>query len=156
MPLNKNGEFLSRLVRYGPLLVWIGFISFASTHGFSSGNTSRIIRPLLIWLFPDIPEYSLTMIHGVVRKVAHFVEYAILAFLARRAFVTSSAGFVRQYWFTLSLLLVVVMAVLDEYHQRFVPSRTGSIYDSFIDIAGGLTVLIIAGVYSSRRTRRVN
>ena len=32
---------------------------------------------------------------------------------------------------------------MDEYHQSFVPSRTASIYDSMIDIAAGLTALLI-------------
>jgi VanZ family protein len=39
--------------------------------------------------------------------------------------------------------LVVTYALMDEYHQTFVPSRTGSIYDSFINMAGGLTALLI-------------
>jgi len=43
----------------------------------------------------------------------------------------------------LGLLLVVIYGLLDEFHQSFVPSRTASIYDSMIDIAGGLTVLLI-------------
>ena len=32
---------------------------------------------------------------------------------------------------------------MDEYHQSFVPSRTASIFDSLIDIAGGLTAFIV-------------
>jgi VanZ family protein len=39
--------------------------------------------------------------------------------------------------------LVVVYALADEYHQSFVPSRTASIYDSLIDMIGGLTALLI-------------
>ncbi len=77
------------------------------------------------------------------RKAAHFSEYAVLAFLARRAFISSSKPALRRYWFQLGLLLVVVYSLLDELHQSFVPSRTGSIYDSFIDMAGGLTVLLL-------------
>jgi VanZ family protein len=37
----------------------------------------------------------------------------------------------------------VTFALLDEYHQTFVPTRTGSSYYSFIDIAGGLTALLV-------------
>jgi len=72
-----------------------------------------------------------------MRKIAHFTEYAILGFLAARAFRTST-----QRWFLICAALVVVYALLDEYHQSFVPSRTASIFDSFIDMAGGLAVLI--------------
>ena len=138
-----NASALRRLTRYGPLVVWIGLISFASTAGFSASNTSRFIRPLLKWLFPGYSEAELLSLHVLVRKAGHFLEYAVLAFLARRAFVTSTGVFIRRRWFELSVLLVVVNSLLDELHQSFVPSRTGSIYDSVLDIAGGLTVLVI-------------
>lgn len=138
-----NASAGQRLMRYGPLVLWIGFIFYASTAGFSAGNTSRFIRPLLIWFFPSYSEVEIDSLHSLVRKVSHFVEYAVLAFLARRAFITSSRKFVQRYWFQLALLLVVVGSLLDELHQSFVPSRTGTIYDSAIDVAGGLTVLVI-------------
>lgn len=144
----------SALVRYGPLLLWIAFISFASTDEFSADNTSRFIRPVLLWLFPNITEAKLATAHLLTRKAAHFGEYAILAFLARRAFVGSSSAFIRRRWFELALLLVVLNSLLDEFHQSFVPSRTGSIYDSAIDIAGGLTVLLIFKLYG-KRARKV-
>ena len=92
--------------------------------------------------------------HFLVRKAGHFSEYAVLAFLARRAFITSSQELLRRYWFRLGLLLVVVYALLDEFHQRFVPSRTPSIYDSAIDLAGGLTVLLICKLLSKRALER--
>jgi VanZ family protein len=39
--------------------------------------------------------------------------------------------------------LIVVYALLDEYHQSFVPSRTASIFDSFIDMSGGVAMLLL-------------
>ena len=132
-----------RFWRYGPLVLWILLISFASTGEFSAANTSVIVRPLLLWLFPNLSEARLATIHFLTRKAGHFTEYAVLAFLARRAFISSSKAFLQRYWFQSALLLVVIYALLDEYHQSFVPSRTPSIYDSAIDIAGGLTILLI-------------
>ena len=79
----------------------------------------------------------------IVRKLAHFTEYAILGLLAARAFRTSPRPAIRDRWFLISATLVVTYALMDEYRQTFVPSRTGSIYDSFIDMAGGLTALLI-------------
>lgn len=126
------------------------FISVASTAEFSSINTSRFIGPFLLWLFPDLSESRLAAIHFLVRKAAHFTEYAILAFLSRRAFITSSKAFINRHWFELGLLLIASYALLDEFHQSFVPSRTASIYDSAIDMAGGLTVLLIFKLYDKR------
>ena len=82
-------------------------------------------------------------IHGVTRKIAHLTEYALLGLLAARAFRGSPRDWLRDRWFLASLALVVVYALVDEYHQTFVPSRTGSIYDSLIDIAGGFAALVI-------------
>ncbi|HEY0366428.1 MAG TPA: VanZ family protein [Pyrinomonadaceae bacterium] len=128
---------------YLPLIAWIAFISFASSDNFNAGNTSRIIGPLILWLFPNTKPETLAVIHFITRKIAHFTEYAILGFLAARAFRTSSRPAIGQRWFLICATLVVVYALIDEYHQSFVPSRTASIFDSLIDMAGGLTALLI-------------
>ena len=128
---------------YGPLLAWMFVISLASTSGFSSLNTSLIIRPLLLWIFPNISEGQIAIAHIVTRKLAHFSEYAVLGILAARAFSSSANHFLRQRWFQMAVLLVVTYALLDELHQSFVPERTASIYDSAIDIAGGVTALLL-------------
>ena len=49
---------------------------------------------------------------------------------------------------------MVIYGLLDEFHQSFVPSRTASIYDSAIDVAGGLTVLLIFRLYSKNHRER--
>jgi VanZ family protein len=133
------------------------FISFASTAEFSAVNTSTYLRPLVLWFFPTLSEAQVATIHFVLRKLGHFAEYAVLAFLARRALITSSRAYLRQHWFQLALLLVVIYGLLDEFHQSFVPSRTASVYDSAVDIAGGLTVLLLFKLRDrAGRMRRVD
>ena len=100
---------------------------------------------------PSASPESLAFVHGLVRKLAHFGEYAVLGFLAARAFRGSARSAVRERWFWISLALVIAFSLLDEYHQSTVPSRTGTIFDSFIDIAGGLTALAIVGIRWQRR-----
>lgn len=131
------------LSRYLPLVAWLVLISYASTDSFSADNTSRIIGPLVLWLFPRTSPETMATIHFIVRKIAHFTEYAILAYLAARAFRTSPRPALANRWFIASLALVVCYALLDEYHQSFVPSRTASIYDSFIDMTGGIVTLLV-------------
>lgn len=131
------------LSRYAPLVAWLAFISFASSNSFSAANTSRIIGPLVLWLFPDTSPERLELIHFITRKLAHFSEYALLGILAARAFRTSPHAALHRRWFIVSIALIIAYALLDEYHQSFVPSRTASIADSCIDIGGGLTALIV-------------
>lgn len=141
-----------RLNRYGPVVVWVAFIFFVSTSGFSASNTSRIIRPLLLWLFPDITEPTLVTAHFFVRKAAHFTEYALLALLAARAFLGSSRERLRLNWHAAAFALVAACALLDEFHQSFLSARTGTIYDSLLDVSGGATALGVLALV--RRHRR--
>ena len=131
------------LSRYLPLVIWLVFISVASSDSFSANNTSRIIGPVVLWLFPNMTPETLAVVHFIVRKIAHFTEYAILAYLAARAFRTSPRPALANRWVLAAFALVIVYALLDEYHQTFVPSRTASIYDSFIDMTGGLVTLLV-------------
>jgi VanZ family protein len=144
----------ARLWRYGPFVAWMCLIFFASSANFSASNTSRIIRPLLTWLFPRITEATLVEVHFLVRKASHFTEYAILALLAARAFRTSSQNMLAKRWWLVSFLFVAVVALTDEYHQSFLPSRTGSIYDSLLDMTGGACALTVVALWVARRRKK--
>jgi VanZ family protein len=148
------GSWRGRARRYAPLLAWTCFILYASTGAMSAANTSLVIEPLLRWLVPDISEERLAAAHFAVRKLAHFVEYALLALLAARAFIGSSKLFLSRRWFVVALALVVAVALLDEYNQSFNPARTGTIKDSLLDSVGGLTALVVLALLRARRRRR--
>jgi VanZ family protein len=130
------------------------FVLFASTASFSASNTSRIIRPVLLWLFPAISEASLNHVHYLIRKTAHFTEYALLALLAARAFRASRVALLGRLWPLTAFALVACVALLDEYHQSFLPSRTGTIYDSLLDMTGGATALAFAALWLAVRRRK--
>jgi VanZ family protein len=136
------------LWRYGPPTVWVGLIFLGSTDLLSASNTGSVLMWPLTWLFPHASEATVRTLHLIMRKGAHFTEYAILAWLVARALRTSSRELLRSRWFWLSLLLVIAYALSDEFHQSFVATRTGSIYDSMIDSLGGLVALL---VYRTRR-----
>ena len=142
-----------RLSRYGPLVLWAVLIFVGSTSVLSASHTSVLLR-VFLWIFPQASETTLATIHFLLRKAGHFTEYAILALLAARALRTSYRKLLRQRWFWLSFLLVVVYALGDEFHQSFVPSRTASIYDSMIDMLGGLTALAFLVIRKHRSHRQ--
>ena len=131
-----------RFWRYGPLLIWMALIFIGSSSLLSASNTSIILRSV-VWLFPGISPETLEFLHFITRKAGHFTVYAVLALLAARAFTTSSRELLRNHWFWVSLVLVILYSLSDEFHQSFVPSRTASIYDSAIDSLGGLVALLI-------------
>ena len=142
-----------RLWRYGPLVVWAALIFIGSSSVLSASNTSTLVR-LVRWLVPTAGDEKLALFHFLIRKAGHLTEYGILALLAARAFRTSSRELLRTGWLWAAFILVVAYSLTDEFHQSFVPSRTGSIYDSLIDSAGGLIALTILWWWRKRAENR--
>jgi VanZ family protein len=145
--VKNNKIWHGRIFRFVPLLLWIGVILYASSDNGSMTQTSRFIRPLLEFLFPNSPEETLQIYHGYIRKLAHLTEYAILAFWASRAFWNSSKIILQKHWFFVAFGLVFLVASIDEFNQSFNSNRTGSVYDVLLDSLGGLIMLAILAVY---------
>src|SRR5215813_8403927 len=103
--------------RFAPLVIWLAVIFIASTSEFSAAKTSSWLEPLLRWLNPHITRRSINLVHTLVRKAGHFSEYAVLAFLAARAFITSPNERLCRTWFIGAFLLVSLYAFSDEFHQ---------------------------------------
>lgn len=138
---------------YAPLILWIGVILFLSSGQGSSTRTSIIIRPILEFLFPSASFETISLYHGVIRKLAHFTEYAVLGALACRAFVGSSGSFLRKHYYLAASVLVLLVAGSDEFNQSFNPERTGSPVDAMIDLSGGLTAIILYYFFRRRRNQ---
>ena len=118
-------------------------------------ETSRIIGPLLHFLFPNAPEETNKTYHGLIRKAAHFTEYAILAWLTIRGMRASPSTAVSRSRFVIAILLVAAVAVTDEFNQSFEASRTGSVYDVLLDILGGAVAVMVIYLIERRRQARV-
>lgn len=144
-----------RILRYAPLILWAGTVFLASSTTGSMSNTSRIIRPLLEWLFPHTPDDVLTVYHGYIRKFAHFFEYAVLAFLASRAFWGSSVGLLKRFWTIFAFCVVLIIASIDEYNQSFNTARTGSIYDVLLDCTGGIATISILLFFTKKTAKNL-
>ena len=150
---NLRSKRRERIFRYAPLILWIGLIFFLSSGQASMPQTSRFIRPLLEFLFPNSPEEIYAAYHAFIRKFAHFFVYAVLAFWSWRALKDSSKAFVRKFYYVLSLALVLLVASIDETNQSYNAARTGSVYDVALDFASGLTVIIIIYLTTRHKTR---
>jgi VanZ family protein len=134
-----------------PVLLWMSFIYWMSTETFSSENTSQIIEPILRFLMPSIAPEAAALIHAVIRKLGHLTEYFILGILLFRAFRRDSKELLVWRWAFYSVLVVILYAACDEFHQSFVSARTASSLDAAIDTLGGI---LAQGVSVLRRLHR--
>ena len=138
------------------VVLWFGLIFMASSDTGSAKRSSRIIGPIVHWLFPNLPEESVQEIIFYVRKAAHLTEFAILALLLWRAFRKPVKNDKRPWsWFEArnALLGVVIYAATDEIHQCFVPSRQGSVLDVLIDSSGGAIGLLALWAFGRWRKK---
>ena len=124
-----------------PPLVWGGAILVMSGDLCSSPNTLMLLKWVLSW-FPPLTPGQIAAIHFYLRKTGHAVAYAILALLWLRA-LRGSLGLSPKRSFSLTLGFCLIFAALDEGHQYFLPSRTGSLWDVALDLSGsGLVALL--------------
>ena len=67
-------------------VVWMAVIFTASSDSHSYERSSRLIAPLLYWLFPQISANTVDWVVFIARKCAHVAEYSVFAWLLWRAF----------------------------------------------------------------------
>jgi len=141
----RLGKWLSA---WSPVLICMGLIFFASGDVQSKDHSSRLVAPLVHWLWPTASASQIEGIVLLVRTGAHLTEYAILAALCWRALrLELTPPRSDRAVIVGALLIVVAYAASDEYHQTFVPDRYGCVADVMIDSTGGslgLGVLVLA------------
>lgn len=144
-----------RKLKQARLVLWILLIAimtviflFSAQKGEESGETSgRIAQAIIEVVEPDFEQLPqekqvelLDTTDLIVRKGAHFSEYALLAFvlyLLLRTYPLRACAL-------LSWLGATVYAVTDEVHQLFVGERAGSAKDVLLDSCGAATGVILA------------
>ncbi len=141
------------LVRaWWPAAVWIGLIALESTDSFSSRNTGTVLYAILTRLFGNINFYKFLVFHHYLRKTGHVVGYGMLSLLLLRGWRATFGHAQALLWRTtlLSWLGTVLVAAMDEWHQSYIPSRTGTVRDVALDTVAGVAFLMVAYLWLRR------
>ena len=138
-------------------ILWLIVIAIESSALLSAHNTSRILFPLLHFIF-GLDWERFQDWHFYMRKGGHVVGYAILSILLFRAWrATLPAMNLTNWtlrWATFALLGTAFVASLDEWHQSFIPSRTGRWQDVVLDACAGLAAQILIFLWWVWRRRK--
>jgi hypothetical protein len=123
-----------------PSAIWLAVIAVESTNLGSAENTGRILYPIFQFVFGmDVASFAIW--HALLRKIGHVVGYLILSVLLfrswRATFPRLSTRWCLQ-WATVALLSTIVVAMIDEWHQSFLGSRTGALPDVILDGSAAL------------------
>ena len=148
--MNRDRQWTKSLILNGLITLLLMIMIF----GFSAGTgdeSSALSLKVTEWLMRLIyPEYytlnagrqsgAFALLHLLVRKLAHFGEYALLGAALRQFLWTFPLRWPGAAAWTAATLY----AVLDEWHQTFVSGRSGQLRDICIDSAGALTGVFLA------------
>ena len=130
-----------------PVALGIIVIALESTEWMGSENTSDPLRRLFEHLFGPVSVARWDFIHHAIRKSGHFVGYGLVGLTWLRAWWMSlpHSRFLDDTF--LALLGTALMASADEWHQTFLPDRTGSPWDVLLDCCGALALQLLVYVF---------
>ena len=140
----KKRMILCGLLLAGMLaVIWGNSLRTGTESGAMSGRVLAWINLLL-----HLDESGAGVLHLVIRKMAHFTEFACLGLLLTWWF--GMIGEKKGHLICMPLLCGLLAACVDETIQLFVPDRGPSLIDVWIDTAGtaaGIAFLLIGYNY---------
>ena len=136
-------------------IIWILFIFFNSLQSGivsagASGRVVSIVYDVFSWIGIDIQIGTLS---NLIRKLAHIFEYFVLAILV--TLIVFDMNITPKYKYIYSLAFPLLISIIDEFIQTFIPGRAGLVVDVLIDMIGviigfGLVFLIKFKRYNAK------
>ena len=129
-----------------PATIWLGVIALESTSLASSDNTLHLLYRVFHDLFGlDFAHYAEW--NHLLRKCGHFVGYFILSLLLFRAWRATLPSLAQIawsiQWARISFFMTALVASLDEWHQTYLPTRTGRWQDVVLDSSAALVAQVL-------------
>lgn len=144
-----------------PTLLAVSVIATESTGRFSANNTSAYLRPIVEHYFGHIRNDVWAEGHHIFRKSGHFLGFGLVCLTFLRAWLLQLgclADLSRNAWRRRSVLFALgctfLVASADEFHQTFVPGRTGLFSDVLLDTCGGLLFCALIWLFVWRKKSR--
>ena len=133
-------------------ILWLIVIAIESSALLSAHNTGRILYPVLHFLF-GMTHARFEHWHIYLRKGGHIFGYGLLSILLFRAWretlPLARNGKWAFRWATIAVLGTALVASLDEWHQSFIPTRTGTPWDVLLDTCAGIAAQILVFLWVS-------
>ena len=163
-----NNLLMIKILSFVPTVFLLFLIfGFSAQNGDTSGSLSfeislflvKLASPLLPAAMSETVLYERAeLIHYFVRKAAHMTEYFLLALSLQLPLTAWLSGWLKPKLRILTgFAATVLFAALDEFHQTFVPGRSGNFTDVCIDSTGAfiasLCLILFYSIYQKKLAR---
>lgn len=158
-PLSLKPSLRGLIRNWWPVGVWLAVIRLESTDYASSTNTYGLVYQVTKVVFGAVDPQLVLMLNTILRKSGHFIGYAVLSLLVflalkythrdrlRPLLQRSWGGFFRDIWqldwAVIAVLFSLITAAVDEFHQTFLASRSGTWQDVALDTAGAVFIQLL-------------
>lgn len=109
---------------------------------------TAFVQSVLNWLGFHVPIGEL---HHIIRKCAHFTEFALESFFVAKAL--AAFGVRRPTWLAYALFIGLLTAVIDENIQLYSIGRSGQVTDVLLDFSGTIVGVVMAMLINSKRLK---
>ena len=138
-------------------MLWMALIFYFSAQVASDSNEMStgltvFIRRIILQILPK-NNLSIETLNHFLRKTAHYSIYLILGILLKNAFNYEDLSQLKSNLYP--MILGIIYALSDEYHQSFVPNRGPKLSDVFIDSLGVITGIFILSVFIARKDKHL-
>ena len=136
---------MKKIIKLLFIVIWLLVIFlFSNQDGSTSTSlTNGILEKYLFFVDSDI-------FFMIIRKMAHITEYFILGILV--------LNFINEFKvdkkIIISILICFILASFDEFHQLFIPDRTGRLLDVLIDMIGASLGILILSLIKNHKKQR--
>lgn len=144
-------------------LLVIGWLAVIFSLSAESAEVSTLRSQDLVKKVADL--IHVTVSEDIVRNCAHIFEFTVLSIFTYIAmFATNhiktgekptASGRLdkmkndNEVYIAVSLWITALSAAADEYHQIFVPGRSSSLFDVFLDFSGAVVIMLIIRIVVS-------
>ncbi|MDD3924554.1 MAG: VanZ family protein [Erysipelotrichaceae bacterium] len=142
--MNKTHLKMVTILSWTSVIFWMAIIFwFSDQPATASNQLSTGIIDQLFHIF-NIAKADFGSLYNtlnfIIRKQAHFFVYLVLGILIINAFFVSDIRF--DHAKLMSIILGIMYAASDEFHQIYVIGRSGQLTDVLIDSLG-----VLCGIY---------
>lgn len=123
-------------------IIWMIVIFYLSHQpAKTSSELSSTLLEIVLTFLSVLPiSFDPELLHIFIRKLAHFSAYFILGMLVYHSVYLFCKHENRSI--IVAITISIIYAISDEFHQTFIPGRSGEFRDVLIDSFGALTGII--------------